>query len=147
QNGLEAIDAYMASGSAHSIASGRLSYVLGLQGPSLSVDTACSSSLVAIHLAVQSLRNGECQMALAGGSSLILSPETTIALSRAKMMSPDGLCKTFDAKADGFVRSEGCGVLVLKRLSAAVADGDNILALIRGSAMNQDGRSNGLTAP
>ncbi len=147
QNGLEAIDAYLASGTAHSIASGRLSYILGLQGPSLSVDTACSSSLVAIHLAVQSLRKGECNMALAGGANLLLSPETTIALSRAKMMSPDGRCKTFDSRADGFVRSEGCGVLILKRLSDAVADGDNILALIRGSAMNQDGRSNGLTAP
>lgn len=147
QNGLEAIDAYLASGNAHSIASGRMSYVLGLQGPSLSVDTACSSSLVAIHLAVQSLRKGECNVALAGGANLILSPETTIALSRAKMMSPDGHCKTFDARADGFVRSEGCGVIVLKRLSDAVANGDKILALIRGSAINQDGRSNGLTAP
>ncbi len=145
--GYQAIDAYLASGSAHSVASGRLSYILGLQGPSLSVDTACSSSLVAIHLAVQSLRNHECQMALAGGANLILSPETTIALSRAHMMAPDGRCKTFDSRADGFVRSEGCGVLVLKRLSDAQAAGDNILAVIRGSAINQDGRSNGLTAP
>ncbi len=143
----DAVDAYAATGSAHSVASGRLSYVLGLRGPSLSVDTACSSSLVAVHLAVQSLQAGECRVALAGGVNAILSPRTTMALSRAQMMAADGRCKTFDARADGFVRSEGCGVVVLKRLSEAQADGDRILALIRGSAVNQDGRSNGLTAP
>ncbi len=110
-------DIYLATGNAHSVASGRLSYVLGLQGPALSVDTACSSSLVAVHLAVQSLRDGECRMALAGGVNVILSPKTTMALSRAQMMAPDGRCKPFDAAADGFVRSEGCGVVVLKRLS------------------------------
>ncbi len=145
--GIENLDAYFASGGAHSIATGRLSYTLGLRGPSFPVDTACSSSLVATHLAVQSLRNGECRMALAGGVNLILTPETSIALSKSHMLSPDGRCKTFDDRADGFVRSEGGGIIVLKRLSDALADGDNILALIRGSAINQDGRSNGLTAP
>ncbi len=141
------IDAYLATGSAHSVASGRVSYVLGLQGPSLSVDTACSSSLVSIHLAVQSLRTGECDLALAGGVNLVLALNTTMALSRAGMMASDGRCKAFDSRADGFVRSEGCGMIVLKRLSEAQKDGDNILAVIRGSAINQDGRSNGLTAP
>ena len=126
-------DAYAASGVAHSIASGRLAYVLGTRGPALSIDTACSSSLVASHLAVKSLRNGECDMALAGGVNLILSPDTSIALSKARMMAPDGRCKAFDARADGFVRGEGCGVLVLKRLSDARADGDPIVAVIRGS--------------
>lgn len=145
--GVEAYDAYFASGVAHSMASGRASYVLGATGPSLSIDTACSSSLVAVHHAVQSLRTGECEMALAGGTNLILGPETTIALSRAHMMAPDGRCKAFDAKADGFVRGEGAGVVVLKRLSDAVAAGDRVIAVIRGSAVNQDGRSNGLTAP
>ncbi|MBN9373331.1 MULTISPECIES: type I polyketide synthase [unclassified Hydrogenophaga] len=145
--GKESFDAYTASGIAHSIASGRLSYVLGTRGPSLSIDTACSSSLVAIHEAVMSLRRGECDAALAGGVNLILTPDVSVALSRSHMMAPDGRCKTFDARADGFVRSEGCGVLVLKRLSDAQAAGDNIVALIRGSAANQDGRSNGLTAP
>ncbi len=146
-DGVGGFDAYTASGVAHSIASGRLSYVLGARGPSISVDTACSSSLVAIHLAVQSLRRDECSTALAGGVNLILGPDITIALSRSRMMAPDGRCKAFDAKADGFVRGEGCGMLVLKRLSRARADGDRIIALIRGSASNQDGRSNGLTAP
>lgn len=145
--GIESFDAYTASGIAHSIASGRLSYVLGTRGPSLSIDTACSSSLVAIHEAVQSLRRGECDAALAGGVNLILTPDVSVALSRSHMMAPDGRCKAFDSRADGFVRGEGCGVLVLKRLSDAQAAGDNIVALIRGSAANQDGRSNGLTAP
>jgi acyl transferase domain-containing protein len=141
------IDAYLATGNIHSVASGRLSYLLGLQGPSLSVDTACSSSLVAIHLACQSLRMGECRMALAGGVNAILWPEITVALSRGRMMAADGRCKTFDARADGFVRSEGCGIVVLKRLADARADGDRVLAVIRGTAINQDGRSSGLTAP
>ncbi|MDL1883142.1 SDR family NAD(P)-dependent oxidoreductase [Anaerolineae bacterium CFX8] len=143
----EFFDMYVSTGGAHSVASGRISYILGLQGPAVSVDTACSSSLVAIYMAVQSLRNGECRMALAGGVNVILAPEVTVTLSKANMMASDGRCKTFDASADGFVRSEGCGVVVLKRLSDALADGDNILAVIRGAAINQDGRSNGLTAP
>jgi acyl transferase domain-containing protein/acyl carrier protein len=143
----EQIDAYVATGTAHSTATGRLSYLLGLQGPSLAVDTACSSSLVAVHLAVMSLRQGECDLALAGGSHLILSPEYSINFSRANMLAPDGRCKTFDSAANGYVRGEGCGVVVLKRLSDAQRDGDPIVALIRGSAVNQDGRTNGLTAP
>ncbi len=141
------IDAYYASGTSCSAAAGRLSYALGFRGPSLAVDTACSSSLVAIHLACQSLRANECDRALAGGVNLILSPELNIACSKARMLAPDGACKTFDASADGYVRSEGCGILVLKRLSQAVRDGDRILALIRGTAVNQDGRSSGLTVP
>ncbi len=141
------LDAYHATGIAHSAASGRLSYYLGLQGPSVSIDTACSSSLVAIHLACQSLRSGECRLTLAGGVNLILSPDIHITLSKARMMAADGRCKAFDEKADGFVRSEGCGMVVLKRLSDAIADGDRIRAVIRGSAWNQDGRSSGLTAP
>ena len=147
QSGPAQLDAYYASGIAHSIASGRLSYVLGLQGPSISIDTACSSSLVAVHLACQSLRAGESRMALAGGVNLMLAPENTITFSKYHMLSSDGRCKTFDAGADGFVRGEGCAVIVLKRLSDAAADGDNILALIRGTAANQDGPSSGLTAP
>ena len=143
----ERIDAYAGTGNAHSIAANRLSYFYDLRGPSMAVDTACSSSLVAAHLACQSLRSGESDLALAGGVNLILTPELTITFSQARMLSPDGRCKTFDAGADGYVRGEGCGVVVLKRLSDAVRDGDNILALIRGSAVNQDGRSNGLTAP
>ncbi len=140
-------DAYYGSGIAHSIASGRLSYVLGLQGPSLSIDTACSSSLVAVHVACQSLRNGECRMALAGGVHLALTPANTIAFSKSHMLAPDGHCKTFDARADGFAEGEGAGIVVLKKLSDAIADNDRILAVIRGSALNQDGPSSGLTAP
>ncbi|NUO79357.1 SDR family oxidoreductase, partial [candidate division KSB1 bacterium] len=141
------IDAYAGTGNAFSVASGRLSYTLGLQGPSLAVDTACSSSLVAVHLACQSLRNGETQLALAGGVNTMLSPAVTINFCKARMLAPDGRCKTFDEAADGYVRGEGCGIVVLKRLSDAERDGDHILALIRGSAVNQDGKSNGLTAP
>jgi len=141
------LDAHFTSGIAHSIHSGRLSYLLGLQGPSLTLDTACSSSLVAVHQACQALRAGDCRMALAGGVNLILSPDLFIALSHARMLAPDGRCKTFDAAADGFARGEGCGVVVLKRLSDAQADGDRVLAVIRGSAVNQDGPSSGLTAP
>jgi acyl transferase domain-containing protein/acyl carrier protein len=142
-----ALDVYVATGGAHSVAAGRVAYVLGLAGPSLAVDTSCSSSLTAVHLACRSLRSGESRMALAAGVNVILLPDTGVLLSRARMMAPDGRCKAFDAAADGFVRGEGCGVLVLKRLDLALADGDRILAVVRGSAMNQDGRSNGLTAP
>ncbi len=141
------IDGYCFTGIAQSVLTGRLSYCLGLQGPSLAIDTACSSSLVTVHLACQSLRNRESDMALAGGVNLMLTPENTIYFCKVGAMSPDGRCKTFDAAANGYVRGEGCGVVVLKRLSDALTDGDNILALIRGSAVNQDGRSNGLTAP
>jgi acyl transferase domain-containing protein/NADPH:quinone reductase-like Zn-dependent oxidoreductase/SAM-dependent methyltransferase len=141
------LDAHFASGIAHSVASGRLSYLLGLQGPSLTIDTACSSSLVAVHLACQALRSGDCRMALAGGVNVILAPELYIALSQAHMLSPEGRCKTFDASADGFARGEGSAVVVLKRLRDAEADGDRILAVVRGTAVNQDGPSSGLTAP
>jgi acyl transferase domain-containing protein/acyl-CoA synthetase (AMP-forming)/AMP-acid ligase II len=142
-----ATDAYYGTGNALSIAANRLSYLLDLQGPSWAVDTACSSSLVAVHQACQSLRQGECQLAIAGGVNLILSPQLTITFSQTRMMAGDGRCKTFDSSADGYVRGEGCGVVILKRLSDAIKDGDNILALIKSSAVNQDGRSNGLTAP
>jgi acyl transferase domain-containing protein/surfactin synthase thioesterase subunit/enoyl-CoA hydratase/carnithine racemase len=141
------LDAYYATGNSMSVAAGRLSYVLGLQGPAMAVNTACSSSLVAVHLACQSLRNGECEIAIAGGVNLILSPELNVAFTNAGMLSPEGKCKTFDASADGYVRGEGCGVLIFKKLSHALADNDNVLAVIRGSALNQDGKSNGLTAP
>lgn len=141
------IDAYLTTGNTHSIAAGRLSYSLGLTGPSLAVDTACSSSLVAVHLAISSLRNGECDLALAGGVNIILLPEVSINFSKARMLSPDSRCKTFDASANGFVRSEGCGIIVLRRLSDAIASKDHILAVIKGSAINQDGRSSGLTVP
>ncbi len=146
--GLRAIDAYVTTGSvSHSVAAGRLSYLLGLHGPAIAVDTACSSSLVALHLACQALRNRECQLALAGGVNAILDPENSISLSKSGLIARDGRCKTFDEAADGFIRAEGGGIVVLKRLSDALAGNDQILALIRGSAVNQDGRSNGLTAP
>ena len=141
------IDAYLSTGNPHSAAVGRISYLLGLRGPAVAVDTACSSSLVAVHLACQSLRLRESDVALAGGVQLALSPFTGIALSKWSALSPTGRCKTFDATADGFVRGEGCGVVVLKRLVDATRDGDRILAVVRGSAINQDGRSNGMTAP
>jgi acyl transferase domain-containing protein/acyl carrier protein len=142
-----AIDVYDGTGNASCFTSGRLSYALGLQGPSLMVDTACSSSLVAVHLACRSLRAGECDVALAAGVQLMVTPETYIFLSRARALAPDGRCKPFDASADGYGRGEGCGVIVLKRLSAAQAAGDRILAVIRGSAVNHDGPSSGLTVP
>ncbi|MBL8341593.1 MAG: acyltransferase domain-containing protein [Rubrivivax sp.] len=140
------IDPYFCVGTAFSVAAGRIAYVLGLQGPAMCVDTACSSSLVALHLAAQSLRRGECSLALAGGINLMLSPEININFSKARMMAPDGRCKAFDAAADGYVRGEGCGVVVLKRL-ADCTTADRVLAVLRGSALNQDGRSSGLTAP
>jgi acyl transferase domain-containing protein len=141
------IDPYFSVGTAFSVAAGRVSYVLGLHGPAVAVDTACSSSLVSLHLACQGLRNGDCDLALAGGVNLILTPEINVNFSKAGMMSRDGRCRTFDADAAGYVRGEGGGMLVLRRLRDAVADGDRILAVVRGTAVNQDGRSNGLTAP
>lgn len=144
---LSGIDAYDGSGNLSCFAAGRLGYTLGTHGPNLVVDTACSSSLVAVHLACQSLRQRECDMALAGGVHLVLSPEITVFLCRTGVLSPDGRCKTFDAAADGFARGEGCGILVLKRLSDARTADDTILAVIPGSALNHDGRSGGLTVP
>jgi acyl transferase domain-containing protein/acyl carrier protein len=141
------IDAYANTGVALSIAANRLSYLFNWHGPSVALDTACSSSLVAVHLACQSLRNGEATMALAGGVNLLLSPETTIGFSKLSAMSPDGRCHVFDARANGYVRGEGAGLLVLKPLSQALKDGDRIYATILGSAVNQDGKTNGLTAP
>jgi len=141
------LNAYSATGNAQSVAANRLSYVLDLRGPSLAVDTACSSSLMAAHLACRALRAGEIDRALVGGVNLILSPDLMVVFSAARMLAPDGRCKTFDAGADGYVRGEGCGVVVLKRLPDALAQRDPIVAIIRGSAANQDGRSNGLTAP
>jgi len=141
------IETYFSTGTAYSVAAGRLAYFLDTRGPALSIDTACSSSLVALHQACRSLRARECDLALAGGVNVILTPEMNIAFSRGRMMASDGRCKTFDATADGYVRGEGCGMFALQRLSSALADGKPILALIRGSAVNQDGRSGGLTAP
>ncbi|KVQ86816.1 non-ribosomal peptide synthetase, partial [Burkholderia ubonensis] len=141
------IDGYFFTGNPLNTAAGRISYGLGLQGPSMAIDTACSSSLTAIHTASQNLRTGECDLAIAGGVNLILSPDNSIAVSRTRALAPDGRCKTFDAAADGFVRSEGCGALVLKRLSDALAAGDRVLAVLRGSAVNHDGASSGFTAP
>ena len=141
------LSTYYGTGTANAVAAGRIAYFLGTAGPAMAVDTACSSSLVAVHLACQSLRSGESTLALASGVNLLLSPELSIAFSQANMLAPDGRCKTFDAAADGYVRSEGCGVVVLKRLADAQAADDTILALIRGTAINQDGASNGLTAP
>ena len=142
-----AIGGYMGTGNMASTAAGRVSFVLGLNGPCLAIDTACSSSLAAVHLAVQSLRGGESDAALAGGVNLLINPETTILLSHAMALSPSGRCRTFDAAADGYVRGEGCGIVVLKRLSDARAAGDTVLSVIRGSAMNHDGRTSGLTVP
>ncbi|MCC6356328.1 MAG: SDR family NAD(P)-dependent oxidoreductase [Verrucomicrobiae bacterium] len=144
---VEDMDIFSGTGVSHSILANRLSYFLNLTGPSVTLDTACSSSLVSIHLACQSLRRQESDLALAGGVNLILAPETTMVLSKAHMMAPDGRCKAFDASANGYVRGEGCGLVVLKRLADAMADGNRIHAVIRGSAVNHDGRSNGLSAP
>ncbi len=143
----EQIDAYFGTGNSYSVSAGRLSYILGLTGPCMTVDTSCSSSLIALHLACHSLRRRECDMSLVCGANLILAPMLSITFSKAGMLAPDGRCKTFDASANGYVRGEGCGVVVLKRLSDAVANHDNILAVIRGTAVNQDGPSGGLTVP
>ena len=141
------LNPYTGTGTAHNVISGRLSYTFNLHGPSVVVDTACSSSLVAAHLAVQALRAGECDLAIVGGVNVLIAPWFYIAAAKMQMLAPDGRCKPFSAAADGFGRGEGCGVVVLKRLSDAQADRDPILALIRGSAINQDGRTNGLVAP
>jgi myxalamid-type polyketide synthase MxaE and MxaD len=145
--GIESTDAYSGTGNAFSVASGRISYVFGLEGPSIALDTACSSSLVAVHLACQSLRLGESSMAIAGGASLMLSPLSSVAMSKLGALSFDGRCRTFDAAASGYVRAEGAGVVLLKRLRDAERDRDRIWAVVRGSAVNQDGRSGGLTVP
>jgi acyl transferase domain-containing protein len=145
--GYPEVEAYLAIGTAAAAAAGRISYRLGLQGPAVTVDTACSSSLVAIHQACQALRLAECDLALAGGANALINPATMITFSKSRMLAPDGRCKTFDAAADGYVRGEGCGVIVIKRLEDAIRDGDRIRAVIRGSAINQDGASGGLTVP
>ena len=145
--GEQSIDAYLAVGNSHSTAAGRLSHLFGLSGPCLAMDTSCSSSLVAVHLACLNLRNRECDVAIAGGVQRLLSPIFNINFSKARMLAADGRCKTFDASADGYVRSEGCGAVVLKRLSDANAENDHIVALIRSSAINHDGHTSGLTVP
>ncbi|MDX8399736.1 MAG: type I polyketide synthase [Gallionellaceae bacterium] len=144
---LTEIGPYHGSGCAMAPIAGRVSYVFGFNGPSFVMDTACSSSLLSLHLAAESLRRRECNLALAGGVHLLFHPGYSVAFSKAGMLSVDGRCKTFDASANGYARGEGCGVVVLKRLSDAKRDGDNILALLRGSAINQDGASGGLTVP
>ncbi|MBP7569535.1 MAG: acyltransferase domain-containing protein [Acidobacteria bacterium] len=141
------IDAFTGTGTAHNMVAGRLSYVLDLHGPALAVDTACSSSLVAVHLACQSLRAGDCAIALAAGVNVMLAPAFTVAATKMQMLSPDGHCHAFDAAGNGFVRGEGCGAVVLRRLSDAIRSGDRILAVVSGSAINQDGHTNGVTAP
>lgn len=140
-------DAYGFTGTAYSMASGRTSYALGLQGPAITVDTSCSSALLAVHMACRSLQCGETDLALAGGCALLLDPSASASASAQGMLSPSGHCRPFDAAADGFVRSEGCAVVVLKRLSDAQSDGDRILAVVRGTAANQDGRSETITMP
>ncbi|WP_394831506.1 SDR family NAD(P)-dependent oxidoreductase [Pendulispora rubella] len=147
QHDREAITQHTVTGQHRSIIANRVSYFLGLHGPSMTIDSACSASLVAVHVACESLRRGECSLALAGGVSLNVIPETTIGMSKFGGMSPDGRCFTFDARANGYVRGEGGAVVVLKPLSRALADGDSIRAVVRGSAVNNDGASNGLTAP
>lgn len=144
---LQTIDAYSITGTTMSTAAGRIAYTFGLHGPCLTLDTACSSSLVALHLALQSLRRGECDTAIVAGVNLILMPELHVAFSKLQALSPDGACRTFDASANGYVRSEGCAALVLKRQETASADNDDIAALIKGCAVNQDGKTAGLAAP
>ncbi|MEP7308331.1 MAG: amino acid adenylation domain-containing protein [Acidobacteriota bacterium] len=141
------LDAFFFTGNPANAAAGRLAYTFGFQGPAMAIDTACSSSLVSVHQACASLRSGECRSALAGGVNLVLSPDNTVAVCKTRALSTTGACRTFDRTADGFVRSEGCGLVLLKRLSDAIADGDSIRAVIRGSAVNQDGASSGFTVP
>jgi acyl transferase domain-containing protein len=141
------IDIYLGSGNAYSPASGRVSYLLDIHGPSLAIDTACSSSLTSTHVAINSIRMGECDMAIVGGIQRYLSPEYWVNLCKSRILSPDGLCKSFSDEANGYVRGEGCGVIILKRLSQAQADHDKIHAIIPGSATRQDGKTSGLTVP
>ncbi|PWV56290.1 type I polyketide synthase [Chitinophaga sp. S165] len=144
---MEAIDPYSLTGTITSTAAGRLSYFFDLTGPAMVINTACSSSLAAIHYACNSLQSGDCTMAIAGGVNLMLAPEPSVALTRIQALSPDGRCKTFDAGADGYGRGEGCALVILKPLASAIENGDAILGVIRSSAINQDGKSNGMTAP
>jgi acyl transferase domain-containing protein len=144
---LAKLDAYALTGTAHDMIVGRLAYWIDLHGPAITVNTACSSSLTAVHFAIRSLRAGDCTTAIVGGVNLLLAPGTTVAAAQLQLLSADGRCKAFDARADGMGRGEGCGVVVLKKLDAAMRDCDRVLAIIRGSAVNQDGRTNGMTAP
>ncbi len=147
KGGSSQIDPYSGTGTAHSVAAGRISYVFGFNGPSMAIDTACSSSLFALHYACRSLRSGDCDFAVVGGVNLMLAPGTTIYFSKGRFMAPDGRCKSFDGSANGYVRGEGGGVILLRRASDAAKDGDDARALVRGTAVNQDGRSGGLTVP